>query len=33
MQRKKLLILGKDLGHILDTKTLKFSEVPFSMYF
>ena len=28
-QRKKLLIVGKDLGHILDTKNYVFSKVPF----
>ena len=32
-QRKKLLISGKDLDHILDTKNREFSKIPFFMYF
>ena len=30
---REVLIFGKDMDYILDTKNHEFSEVPFSMYF
>ena len=33
VQRKKLLILGEDLHHIIDTKNHEFSKVLFLMFF